>query len=604
MKGHLAILLMVLAAACGGATGVRAGNTVPYVNIYVSLDSLGNAFISEIWKVNIDSDNTEWYLAKNGLAGGTVSDLRVFELFGGDREQEFITEPGWDVNRSREAKAGRCGIIDKGNSSYEICWGVGSNGLHLWQVTYIQSNLVQRFTDSCAFNHMFLSDGLSSPPDSVRLTIRRRGIPVTDSTASVWAFGYHGYIGYEEAGIIAAQTTSPMTGSESMIIMAAFDTALFDTRHFAPESIRDTTFSVMKNEAFKGSDYLEDELPWWEKILIGIVSVISIALAIVLIVALPSILQLGLAALAGIFLPLVWGAVSLYPLRMYIRRQKLFKGGSKWCRDIPKANKLDLVPQVMSHFSYNILSAPESWDNELTAAYIMRLIYAGAVKLHRAADKRGKVRNLLEVNPKWDATHFSYSDNDFQAMKELYNILKRASGDDLVLQDGELKNWKKRSGKAAIRSFYKLRKHSAYDVSSVEAAQILGLYNYLKAFSLSNERGIMEVALWDQYLVYATAFGIGNRVMKEMKKVAPDYFELSMASQFLDDSGMVAFDMTSLYDLTDRLIEHEPQTHFTGGGGSGGNSFGGYTSRSSGGGGHSSYHGGGGHTGGGGGGGR
>lgn len=52
-----------------------------------------------------------------------------------------------------------------------------------------------------------------------------------------------------------------------------------------------------------------------------------------------------------------------------------------------------------------------------------------------------------------------------------------------------------------------------------------GLYNFLSSETLMNERTIVELPLWEQYLVYATAFGISEHVINALKIRCPDYQE-------------------------------------------------------------------------------
>lgn len=49
-----------------------------------------------------------------------------------------------------------------------------------------------------------------------------------------------------------------------------------------------------------------------------------------------------------------------------------------------------------------------------------------------------------------------------------------------------------------------------------------GLYNFLNSETLMNERTVVELPLWEQYLVYATAFGISNKVIKALKIRCPE----------------------------------------------------------------------------------
>ncbi|RBP99355.1 DUF2207 domain-containing protein [Bifidobacterium xylocopae] len=53
------------------------------------------------------------------------------------------------------------------------------------------------------------------------------------------------------------------------------------------------------------------------------------------------------------------------------------------------------------------------------------------------------------------------------------------------------------------------------------AGQVAGLRAYLLDFSSFRERGVESLALWDVYLVYATALGISKEAMRELAKAYP-----------------------------------------------------------------------------------
>ena len=44
----------------------------------------------------------------------------------------------------------------------------------------------------------------------------------------------------------------------------------------------------------------------------------------------------------------------------------------------------------------------------------------------------------------------------------------------------------------------------------------------MEEFSLLNEKEVPEIAIWEKFLVYATAFGIADKVLKQLKIVYPD----------------------------------------------------------------------------------
>ena len=55
-----------------------------------------------------------------------------------------------------------------------------------------------------------------------------------------------------------------------------------------------------------------------------------------------------------------------------------------------------------------------------------------------------------------------------------------------------------------------------------ENAKWKGLKKYMQDFSMLDKREIPEVVIWEKFLVYATAFGIADKVLKQLKMVYPN----------------------------------------------------------------------------------
>ena len=53
-----------------------------------------------------------------------------------------------------------------------------------------------------------------------------------------------------------------------------------------------------------------------------------------------------------------------------------------------------------------------------------------------------------------------------------------------------------------------------------------GLKKYMEDFSLLKEKEVPAIEVWEKYLVYATAFGIAEKVLKQLKTVYPNIDEL------------------------------------------------------------------------------
>ena len=74
---------------------------------------------------------------------------------------------------------------------------------------------------------------------------------------------------------------------------------------------------------------------------------------------------------------------------------------------------------------------------------------------------------------------------------------------------------------------YRLKKQSGQFVlltqyGEEEYNKWRALYNYLNSETLMNEKTVIELPLWEKYLVYATAFGIADKVVKALEVKHPD----------------------------------------------------------------------------------
>lgn len=76
------------------------------------------------------------------------------------------------------------------------------------------------------------------------------------------------------------------------------------------------------------------------------------------------------------------------------------------------------------------------------------------------------------------------------------------------------------------------------DPRSPLVGQAIGLRRYLLDFSMFQERGVADLALWDRYLVYATAFGVSGRVMEQLWQACPQLDDPAWLDAHADDSPL------------------------------------------------------------------
>ena len=84
---------------------------------------------------------------------------------------------------------------------------------------------------------------------------------------------------------------------------------------------------------------------------------------------------------------------------------------------------------------------------------------------------------------------------------------------------------------------------------SDEKEQWKGLVKYMKNYSLLNEKKVPDLVIWEKYLVYATAFGIAEEVIKQMKANYPEVFvkEQWEDEKMMKEHPVIYFSMNPYY---------------------------------------------------------
>lgn len=168
-------------------------------------------------------------------------------------------------------------------------------------------------------------------------------------------------------------------------------------------------------------------------------------------------------------------------------------------------------------------------------------------------------------------------------MRKLYDMMREASGGDMVLQPNELKKWMKNHETEVVDFMKSIEESTSLKEAKRhidDVRQVFGLKMFLNDFTLANERHLTELSLWNDYLVYAALYGIADQLKADMKKLNPEYLQMSEITRNLTNNTVVPVLMATTYNTA-----HSVKSHVD--------------SRSSGRGGSSSFGGGGGFSGGG-----
>ena len=544
----LSIKICLLLGLLMSATSVFSRPSLNNLDIKVVLSKNGDARITETREMYIDDEGTECYIGLANMGESQVKDLTVSDETG----TRFINVD-WDVDETRDWKTYKCGIVTT-SRGYELCWGLGDEGERTYTTSYTITGLVRGYPDADAIRHVFLDTSVSPKPDHAKITIMTADttMVINPDSCGIWGFRFEGNLWFEN-GTIVAETTKAMSEEAGLFIMVQFPKGMFE-----PTIWENDTFENKKGEAFEGSDYAssddDEDMTWFEWVIFFLIY--------------------GVSALAAVC-SFVWHIFTVWHARRKANKDLM------WYRDIPLNGNLQEANNILNAYKYM-----HTDYNNLMSACILKLIQLGAITIETRPNMKG------EMEPNFVIHELKNFGNQPVLMRKIFNIFKNAAGSDTVLEPKELKHYMKSTCNQSITDSFINTLHTKTSISKYkdreeEVRQLFGLRKFLKEFTLMDERGVGEVKLWKDYMIYATLFGIADRVIKEMKKVNPEYFNMDQVANQMADNMTLPLIYSTLHHSTSSAVAAKAAREH----------------RSSGGGGHSSWGGGGGGFSGGGGGG-
>ena len=547
------IVCSVIAALALAGAAFAVDWDIHDINVNVRLYRDGSAIVSEIWNISAQ-EGTEVYVPRTNLGDIEISDFSVSDETGAI----YTFENRWDVDRSLARKAGRCGF-NRIPGGLELCWGLGSYGTHTYSVRYRMSNVVKSLNDYDMLHLQLINEEISAPPQHVKVTIEAQNAQIDTSWVRIWGFGFHGNASFED-GKAVYESTDKFRYESSLIALMRFDKGVFE-----PESVQKKDFQDVLDRAMEGSDYYQDKpkKSWQQKLADLFMAFLSVIVIFALFL-LP-------------FLRMLNGD------KLSRRQKRKILGGPAgkvmWYRDLPFQGDIYKTDYVLD------LLETKRQSNGIASAMILRMIEKGYLLVSK--DEKDKVE--IRFNEALDTSLLDTNE------KGLYDMMKQASGDDLVLQDKEFSRWSQRTrnqdtirlwanginldAKRGLRSDNIVSGKKFSDKGKIEAQHVMGFKNFLNDFTLSSERESVEVGLWKDYLVYASLYGIADKVAKELKDIDPRVFEQVMVYDYTMFNDLMRMTNSLGRSLTNARFAPQAST-FSGprggfGGFGGGTSFGG-----------------------------
>lgn len=535
------------------------------VKMEVFINKEGNASIKETWKVKANS-GSEWYKQILNLGESKLTNFKVSM-----DNKELTYKSNWNVNGSIEEKAGYYGINYISNG-LELCFGKKDMKSHTFILTYDISNYIFNTKDAQV---LYFTLFPKFTADSFDVTVKSYyDFP---DNLDVWGYGYKGYAYVKDGAILMSNEGS--LDDEYVVLLAKFPLNTFST-NYQVENFND--FEEILEDAKEGSfhydydDYNDYNNNYNYK---------------------PSLFARIIPYIVIIFQLIVFGGMATLIYKTISSSKYGFKNNktisykdAMMFREIPcnkdiyYANTLININRFGGYETTNIFGA-----------IILKWVKNDKIKFRK--EKKGLLKKEVSII---DLTMNPTFDNENE--KKLFNMMYEASNDG-YLESNELEKWARRNYSKFLDIFNKISndylnklkseghiykrtnkeeckyKNVMDDTIYEETKKLYGLKKFLIEFSQMNTKEVLEVKLWDEYLMFAYLFGIASKVAKQLKNMYPEVIE--QMGNGLDYDILIFINNMSITSASAASsARRDAESYSSGGGGfssggGGGGSFGG-----------------------------
>lgn len=530
-------------------------NSISSINMDIYVDNNGTAHVKEVWNATLD-EGTEGYKPYYNLGNSEIKNFKV-SLNG----QSFNYLDDWDVDESFSYKAYKNGM-NYVNDGVELCFGISRYGSNSYVMEYDITNFVSVVDDAQIIYWTLIPHELNPTPDKVYIKIHSDFKYADD--LDVWGYGNYGGEAYVYDGYIEMKSPSDYDSDDYVTILVKFPLGTFN----ASNNIGNN-FDYYLDMANDGATSYSDKMSFFEKV----------------------------AMVLSILLPVLFVFIIIVIVTVSSSKSKLhFKGGNKIRKDVPYMRDIPFEKDVFKAFwvakNYGLMKK----DTDFFGVMLLKWLKEKKISIIKETSK-GVFKSKEETSIKFDS-NITF-DNDLEA--SLYEMMRVASNDG-VLSKNEFKKWANKNYSKIFSWFddvidAETKKYESLGLitkeeikvllifkakvkmvsSSVmqEAEALYGLKKFLNDFSRIYEKEPIEVALWEDYLIFGQLFGIADKVAKDFKDIYPDVITEDM---YTDIVFVNYFSYHAMVDTASAKSRAESYSAGGGGfssGGGGGGSFGG-----------------------------
>lgn len=541
------ISILILTNVSKASGGLRLKN----LNYDVTLNTDGSANIVEIWKISIEDTNTLFKTFEVDKSKyKEITDVKVEEIkSSGNVNFKKINQYKYHVDKN-------CyyALMNKGN--FEIAWGAhAEDTTKTYKISYKVVDAVKNYNDCSEFYWQFISNKSEIPANYIKGIINLPKEVLQEDDLKVWAHGpLNGNIrklskgkvefeveDLEENTMLEARVVTPnsiFSLNENIKSQNQLDTILMQEQKWADEA-NDKRQKIIEER---------ENMKLLVKIMFIILNVIGLIVAVVI-----------------------------------IRKIKKYKEALKnapqienkhydYYRDIPYENETPANTAFVYYFKNTGLQYNMS---KIVSATILDLCMKKYISFEVGTGKKDEIiinlekenayelpkdetiiYELLQKVPEKQTNSFTMKEFEKYVKKHGTSVYKIFERIEKIAKEEQINNGnydKELINKhtyysglgigyifllivsipimwlniipSIIASIYCFKLSSKYNTLTQkgveEKSQLIGLKRYMEDFSMIKDKEVPELILWEKYLVYATVFGIAERVLKQLKIVYP-----------------------------------------------------------------------------------
>lgn len=550
-KKIIFILIFAIIILLGLTTKSNASLYLNNLDFYAEIDTNGNMNVTETWNIRISNTNTlykTFELDENKYSG--ITNVQVSEVGRGD----FTETDEWAYHLTKDYYFG--GINDDGK--FEISFGVGlddSTATNTYKISYTVVDAIKKYDDCAELYWQFLGSDAAVDASKITGTIKLPSEADSKEDIRVW--------GHVETlnGEIYVTSTDTVEFSLDNYISGNY----VEVRIAMPSEMIETAERTYNKNVLPS--IIEEETEWANEANVRrerkqrnekIIKTVIIAVMVI---------------------------IDIILLRQTVKYIKIFKNTKKliptekyeYFREKPDKNS---TPADALFLYNNGVNAASTAFGNVFSATLLNLSLKGYFKITVEQNEKGKKETLIYKTKK-NIEDLQYEEKRIArfaknaidskekiTIKELQKYIRNhaSSVSSLIEKTGtETKNKNKMTENFDEEKSKEKSKYigiaivyfavAMFCITFLPVAILLiinailalmingklsnltqkgiderekwkGLKKYMENFSLLNEKEIPALEVWEEYLVYATVFGIADKVIKQLKMVYPQIDEM------------------------------------------------------------------------------